>query len=221
MKRYRALRINSRSLDEEGIIRLIELFAQSTPGWIFPDKKSREYSALCGFPSCCLIHEPNILPKAAVHLTQYTTKKKPNGVYISNIVPLASNSLSISEYNGITEKFARQLRTRAMRDSAAIRITLTKPTVNLQDLIGSKIAWRLFQRHVSLFPESNHPNDIARLDAFICALSRYSRRHFDVDAFECLLCEELSWSREMASRYRIRVEIGLDVLTASRKINYR
>lgn len=220
MQRYRDLRITSQSLDENGIIRLIELFAQSTPGWAFPKEKSHEYSSLCTGPSCCLIHEPTTLPRAAIHFTEYKTRKKPNGIYVPNIVPLDRSSMSMCEYNGIALKFARELRMRAKQELASIRIVLTKPAACLRDIIGSKIAWKLFQHHVRLFPESNHPNDIGRLDAFICALSRYSRHKIDLDAFEHLLSEELGWLESMASRCRNRVEIGLDVLAANRGFSH-
>ena len=126
-----------------------------------------------------------------------------------------------SEYNEIALRFARDLRAQARHEDTPIRAVLSKQKLGLRDVIGGKIAWKLFERYVSLFPESSHPNDLARLDAFICALSRYSKRQFDLDAFELLLSEELGWSEAAASRCRTRVEIGLDVLSASKEFSPR
>jgi hypothetical protein len=217
MHRFRDLRITSHALDASEIIGFIEIFAQSTPGWSFPKEKSLEYATDCGgTPSCCLIHEPTTLPRAAIHLTLYKEKRKPGGIYVPNIIPLDRDSMSSLEYNGIALLFARELRLRARREEVSIQVVLSKPEVRLRDIVGGKVTWKLFQRYVRLFPQSHHPNDLARLDAFTCALSRYSKRRFDLEAFEFLLCEELGWSRAMASRCKTRVEIGLEVLAASR-----
>lgn len=218
---YRELRITSLALKENEIIEFVENFAQSTSGWSYPEEKSQEYATLCGVPSCCLIHEPPSLPKAALHLTLHKSKGTANGVYAPNIIPLDRNSLTRSEYNEISQRFARELRFRARQDGISIQIHLSRSKLGLRDIIGGKVAWRLFQRHIGLFPESSHPNDIARLDAFICALSRYSKRPFDLESFEFLLREELGWSELRALRCRSRVEIGLEVLAASREFNSR
>lgn len=221
MHRYCELRITSRTLDENEIIDFVETFAQSTPGWSYPKEKSREYATLCGVPSCCLIHEPTALPKAAIHLTLYKSRRTANGVYAPNIIPLDCSSLTTSEYNGIAQRFARELRFRARKKDVPIQVLLSKSKLGLRDIIGGKVAWRLFQRYIRLFPESAHPSDLARLDAFTCALFRYSRCRFDLESFEFLLSEELGWSGAMASRCRARVEIGLDVLAARREFNPR
>lgn len=221
MHYYRDLQITSRVLEESEIINFVESFAQSTSGWSFPKRKSHQYASLCGVPSCCLIHESSTFPKAAIHLTLHTTKRKVSSIYMPNIIPLDGSSLTRSEYNGISLKFARELRLRARHDKISIQVILSRASLGLREVIGGKVTWKLFQRYMCLFPESNHPNDLARLDMFICAIFRYSKRPFDLDAFEFLLCEELGWSREMALRCRARIEIGLDVLAVSRKFSPR
>ncbi len=218
---YRDLRITSRILNESEIIDFVETFAQSTPGWSYPEEESNEYASLCGVPSCCLIHEPACLPRAALHLTSYASKRAANGVYAPNIVPLDQSSMTVSEYNGIAQRFARELRLRARQEDISIEVLLSKSKLGLRDIIGGDVAWRLFRRHIGLFPESSHPNDVGRLDAFICAISRYSRRQFDFESFEFLLREELGWSVAMASKCRARVEIGLEVLAASKVFSSR
>lgn len=221
MNAYCELRITSRTLDKSEIIEFVEIFARSTPGWSFPKEKSQEYAALCGVPSCCIIHEPTVLPKAAIHLTLYKSENAASRVYAPNIIPLDRNSLTTSEYNAVVQRFARELRLRARQEGVSIQVFISKSRLGLRDIIGGKVTWGLFQRHVGLFPHSSHPNDLARLDAFTCALFRYSRRHFDLESFEFLLREELGWSEPIASRCRTRVEIGLEVLAASRKFNFR
>lgn len=219
MYHYRELIITSSALDDGQIIEFVETFARSTPGWLFAEMEGRQYAADCGSLSCCLIHETTTLPKAAIHLTQRKSKRMARGVYMPNIVPLDRSAMTTAEYNAVALRFARELRLRAREDGVFVRILLTSPTLTLRQLIRSKIARTLFQRYIGLFPKSNHPADLARLDAFICALSRYSRSQFDIESFERLLSTELGWSATMASRCRTRVEIGLGVLAANRNFS--
>jgi hypothetical protein len=117
MQCYRELRITSHTLDENEIIRFVGNFAKSTPGWSYPEKKSREYAAICGVPSCCVIHEPTTFPKAAIHLTLYKPKRMKNGLYAPNIIPLDRSCMTLSEYNRIAQRFARELRLRARNEN--------------------------------------------------------------------------------------------------------
>lgn len=219
MHRYRDLRITSRTLDASQIIAFIVCFAQSAEGWSFPKEKSEQYAEGCGGPSCCLIHEPTAssLPRAAIHVTNHRRYTTLSALYVPNIIPLTVNKISVEEYNAIALHFAHCLRLRARAEDVAIRVALSKENVGLRDIIGGKISWRLFNQYISLFPESFHPNDLARLDAFTCSVSRNSRRYLDLDLFEVLLRDELGWSKMMASRCRGRVEIGLAVLAVNRK----
>jgi hypothetical protein len=221
VKAYRELRVTSPTLDDNEIIAFVEGFAQTAAGWSFPEIQSREYAHYCGCPSCCLLLEAPTGLSAAVHLTSSGADNRAKGVYVSNIVPLKSASLTRDEYNRIAVKVARDLRMQAKQSNAQVRITLSKENLGLRDIVRSKVAWRLFVRYANLFPESSHPNDIARLDAFTCALSRYSRRTMDFDALEHLLVEEMGWPAAIASRCRHRVENGLDILSANKAVSSR
>ncbi|MDG4601352.1 MAG: hypothetical protein P9C48_01300 [Defluviicoccus sp.] len=213
MKRFRDIVLASRALDAGAIARYIEMFADRSPEWTFPAEQSATYQQMCQEPSCCIICEDNSLPRAAIHMT----KARENSLYTANIVPLHQDNLSIDQYNAIGTKFARSVRTYAKTTVTAIAVTVSKAEISLADVVTGQIPRRLLRRYLSQYPLSHHQSDIDRLDAFICSLSRYSRKPFDIDAFEYLLMEELYWSHGDARWCRTRVEIGLDVLAANRK----
>jgi hypothetical protein len=210
MKRIRKLFLSSTVLSEASVAQYIESFAELTNGWSFPKEKSIQYARGCGVPSCCVIYMRGTLPRSALHLT----KRDSGGLYVSNIVPLESSQLSLSEYNAILSIFARELRAHAKADETAIRVSVSKENIFLRDLISGNVSWKLFNVYINAFPLSHHPLDTRRLDTFICAIARYSRKAFDADAFHQLLIEELDWPAEEAKRCRQRVELGLEVLAA-------
>jgi hypothetical protein len=145
------------------------------------------------------------------------TRNANNSLYVANIIPLACSELTPNEYNALVGAFAGAFRAHTKRSAAQIRVTLSKADVGLADIVPGKIPKSLLDRYLAVHPLSYHPSDIGRLDAFICSLSRYSRKQFDIDAFETLLIEELGWSSNAAKWCRSRVEIGLAVLAINKK----
>lgn len=215
MMQHRDIVLVSPSLDAQEIARYAEMFAYQCIGWMFPAEQSVAYEQKCQKPSCCIVVESGILPHAAIHMTM----KRGNSLYVANIVPLDQNELSLAQYNAVATEFARSIRAYAKKTETPIEIKLSKAEIKLADVVTGKIPKRLLDRYLSMYPLSYHPLDMDRLDAFICALSRYSRKPFDLEAFEYLLKEELDWFDSDAAWCRNRVEIGLAVLTANRKYN--
>lgn len=213
MKCFREVTISSAILDESLLVHYIESFAAQSDNWHVPKAKSAEYARLCGAPSCCLLSKRNTLPPAVLHLST----RKSGGLYVTNIVPLKAGQLSLSEYNSLIIAFAQELRAKSKADGIAIRITQSKETVTLRDLITGKISRKLFNQYVNAYPLSGHSADTKRLDKFICSIARYSRRPVDLDAFQQLLAEELKWPKVEAEKCRKRVEIGLEVLAVYKK----
>ncbi|TXI44936.1 MAG: hypothetical protein E6Q50_17215 [Lysobacter sp.] len=213
MQRYRDLKVSSPTLNAASLVAYIESFAKSTGGWEFIEEKSALYAAESGKPSCCFISASATHPRAALHLTVF----RDDTLYMPNIVPLEKNSLTKDEYNTIAARFARELGARSRSDNMKINLTMSKATIHLRDLISGKKTWRLLRSYLDAFPHSHHPNDIRRLDNFICALFRYSRKTFDASAFEYLLQEDEKWPVDEAARCRHRVEIGLEVLEANKR----
>lgn len=213
MKQYRDIVLSSQKLDAHSIARYIEMFADRSPGWTFLRDKSVAYEEMCQEPACCIVIANDVLPRAAIHML----KKRENSLYVSNIIPLDQSELGLDRYNAIAAEFACSIREDAKKTKTRIVVKLSKAKIKLADVVTGKVSKKLLDRYLSLHPLSRHPLDMGRLYAFICSLSRYGRKPFDLEAFEYLLEEELGWSHSEAEWCRIRVEIGLQVLAANRK----
>jgi hypothetical protein len=213
MKRHRSLTVSSSTPETADLARFIEASVQRTPNWECPVDKSREYEKLCGAPSCCVVTDEPGLQRSAVHLSEH----RPGSLRLTNIVPLILYELDIDQYNAVASAFARMLRSQARADKRDLRVSLTKDTIRLDDVVTGKYPARFFRQFLAAHPLSGHPSDVDRLDKFICSVSRFSKKAFELDAFQSLLVEELNWPEEKAHWCRSRVEIGLEVLAAYKR----
>jgi hypothetical protein len=213
MKRHRSLTVSSSASDTSDLARFIEASAQRTSNWACVLEKSREYEKRCGAASCCVVAEEPGLQRSAVHLSEH----KPGALRLTNIVPLVLYELDIDQYNAVASAFARMLRSRARTDNRELRVSLTKDTVCLDDVVTGKHPTKFFRQFLAAYPLSGHPSDVDRLDKFICSVSRFSKKPFELDAFQSLLVEELNWPKEKAHWCRSRVEIGLEVLAVYKR----
>ena len=213
MKSYREIIIRSSTHDANYIARYIELFAEQSHDWRYPQEESSLYEKNVGRPSCCIVTNTSSLQTAAIHFVE----KSDRSLYMNNIVPLSAGELNIEQCNAISEYFAKSIRNHARASGAHLQIALSKDEINLDDIVTRKIPKKILKTYLSIHPLSHHPSDIGRLDQFICALSRYSRKRIDLDAFQALLMEEHRWSSKDANWCRTRVEIGLEVLAVNKK----
>ena len=213
MKRHRDISVSSAKLDAAGLARYIELFAQRAENWTCPLDKSLEYERACGEPSCCIVVNVPGLEHAAVSLTMVG----PNSLRTTNIVPLQLNELNIDQYNAIAAEFVRDLRRQSVFDKQEIRVALSKDNVKLKDVVTGKYPTKFFKQYLGAYPLSGHPSDVGRLDKFICSIARFSRKPFDLHAFQYLLIEELGWSVAEAQECRSRVETGLEVIATYKR----
>lgn len=214
MKRHRDVTVSSFSLDAANLARYIERFAQSAAYWEFHAEQSHAYEVTCGEPSCCVV--ATALPESA-RAAVFLTKSGPRSLRTTNIVPLESYKLDVDQYNTLAVRFTKSLRKQVAADQQEIRVSVSKGTLSLNEVVTGKCPTLFFRQYIGAYPLSWHPSDVDRLDKFICALARYSRKNFDLDAFEHLLIEELEWSSSDAARCRSRVEVGLEVLAAYKK----
>ena len=213
MKCRRKAVVASTAHDAVALVRYIEAFADRASGWEFPAEKSAKYEQTCGSPSCCIVTASNALPRAAIHLS--VPREGARSLEVTNIVPLVAYQLGVDEYNAILVAFGRALRASGRRDAIPLRVTLSKADVRLADIVTGR-PWKYLQRFLAAHPLSGHPSDMQRLDEFICSLSRYAKKHVNLETFQLLLMEELGWSKEDASWVRSRVDVGLDVLSINK-----
>jgi hypothetical protein len=212
MKRYCEISIHSSTQAANYLARQIELFAQKSSYWRCPSEESSLYEENIGYPSCCVVINNDLLQHAAIHFTQ----KSDRSLYLANIVPLSIGKLDVEQYNAIAEYFAKSFRKYARLTTLPLKISISKTEIKLDDIVTGKISKKLLKTYLAIHPLSQHQLDIDRLDLFICGLFRYSRTHFDLDAFQALLIEELGWSSTDAKWCRTRVETGLKILSVNK-----
>ena len=213
MKRHRDITVSSPSLDAAALARYVESFADRTPNWNCPREKSQAYERACGEPSCCVVVNAKGLGHASVSMSKSGT----NALRKTNIVPLDLYQLDIDQYNAIAAEFSKALRRQVGQDKKDVRVSISKGSASLADIVTGKYPTQYFRQYLGAHPLSGHPSDVDRLDQFICSLARYSKKPFDLNAFEYLLVEELGWSEAQAETCRSRVEIGLEVLATYKR----
>jgi hypothetical protein len=138
-------------------------------------------------------------------------------LYLANIVPDQMGDIGMAEANEIALHFAHSFTQFVKNNKLKVRVVCTPEDIGVADILRDKRTRRLFDRFMAVNPRSSHPNDIHRLDLFICGLSRFHRGTFYPERLRSLLMEDFGWSYDDASRCSARVEVGLAVLDANRK----
>lgn len=209
MKSRQKVFIKTGSISDDETINFIIAFALETVGWEFPEEQSDRYAIAAATPACKVVltgSSPSVSSTVAV------MKKKDGIFYVPDIIPIADDCLTVTQYNAIAVTFGVSLRRYFKKHQVPVSVSLPSSEFRIENIIRSKKARNYFDKYLQQYPYSFHPSDIERLDKFICALVRYSRGIMDFDAFEQYLIEELGWQHKYAKRCRERVEIGWDIL---------
>ncbi len=213
MKRFIDVYIDIQDLTDSDFIESLVAFTEQAPEWAYLEKESKNYAAVAGEFSCSILKVGNQnQPAVAI------TKKKDRTYFIVNIVPKKSPEIGISEYNDFARSFAKDLRKYTKDHGLNIKIKTTKEGVDLKDIITGSRCRSAFEKYMALHPRSYHYLDIERLDIFTCCLSRYSRKSFDSEMLRGWLMEAKGWPEKDAEWCAKRIEIGLDVLSANKKL---
>ncbi|WCN10875.1 hypothetical protein [Marinomonas mediterranea] len=133
---------------------------------------------------------------------------------VHNIVPQCSDGLSVETYNQIAASFVNDFK--AFSKGENIRVIISNPNPSIKDIISSNVPRQAFEDYLNQHPLSFHPLDIARLDSFICAFARYSKKPMNSDLLGAYLQEQHSWTPEHVSWLVNRIEIGLEIIKAYR-----
>jgi hypothetical protein len=212
MRVHREVHLKSGRLADEQIVEVLRRFGQQVTGWSFMQNESEEYSRHMGAPSCMLVlHDGQFQPAVAL------TKKREGVYYVANIVPGESDHIPMTEYSTLARRFTEDFRRFARSEGIPISISVSDDNAGLTAIIPSPKARQFFERYLHGYPTSYHPNDIKRLDIFICAASRYCRRDIELDRLQTYLVEDLKWSAKDARWCRDRIEAGLDLLQVNRR----
>lgn len=209
MQRHHEVRLTSRSLPARDILLACLRFAKESDGWEPHPSGLHEKSSVIG-AHCMLVHtEP---PAAGVALV--ADDENARALNITNIVPRDIGHLPVEPYNRIAERFAADFRRFIRREQLDVKIKLTAFKLSFETAIPSPRCREFFRRYLAHFPQSFHPNDVERLDTFICALHRFNG-NVDLDALAAYLMTQRQWTREDARMVCERIRIGRDVLAVN------
>jgi len=212
MKRFIDVFIDIKDLSDSAFVESLIAFAEQSPDWKYLNEESARYATMAGEFSCAILKIDNpSRPAVAI------TNKKGRIYFIANIVPKEVSRISMSEYNDIARSFVKDIRKYARDHDIRLKITVSKESVDLKDIITGNRCRLVFERYMALHPRSYHSLDIERLDMFICCLFRYSKKTFDSEILRGWLMETKGWSEKDTEWCTRRIEIGLDVLSANKK----
>lgn len=183
-------------------------FAADTAEWIFDEEKSASYSDdLPDSVGCVLLLNGNEwMPGIAI------CEEWSGHCRIANIVPKRTGTMPTDEYNQIAQKFYAQVREWSNKRNRGLRLAISKTDLELEDIITAEIPRKCFKVFLNNYPLSHHPNDISRLDRFICSVSRYSRRSINWEYLGEYLCEKKHWPEDGVDWCLNRIRTGLEII---------
>jgi hypothetical protein len=214
MKAYQELNLKLKEVSDSEFIDIIINFTQQVKNWTYLEKESKKHIEETGKPSCILFldddhHKPNFL----------ITKRKDQFYYIGigNIFNSQHGYIPMLEYNALLRHFYQDFKGFIDSNSHKISIEISKEDIGLQEIISSPKARGFFGKYLIFLPLSYHPNDIERLDSFICAASRFCKKSIDIEYLERYLIDDLNWTKDDAKWCCNRIQIGLAILKVHKK----
>ncbi|NIY85212.1 hypothetical protein [Vibrio hepatarius] len=197
------------SLGVDWILSKLQEFTNTDTSWTFELAKSKTLAG--GAPEGKAIVLTKIYEFMHVALCIFGSSSKC--LKVSNIVP-QRDGLSVETYNQIATSFANEFKVFAKGEN--IRVLISNPNPSIKDIISANVPRKAFEAYLSHYPLSFHPLDVARLDNFICAFARYSRKPLDSVLLGAYLQEQYGWTSEQANWLVNRIDIGLEVIKAYR-----
>lgn len=158
------------------------------------------------FLDSCIIHRHDLEPFPVLAFAS----GDGGTLYLANIVP-KEGIFDVDLYNFFATEFYHEFK---KFTSANVKIRITKPVADLNDIIPGKKTRTFFEIYLNQHPTSFHGHDIRRLDNFICALFHFSRGRLNCARLERYLVLELGWKREHAKWCCDRIMLGMDILSA-------
>jgi len=212
MRMFRDLSVSSRTLPEAVVYKSLREFAIRTPRWCFIHTKSCEYTLYTRNLSCILNY---VHSKGKVYSIAVTGE---GGVFkVVNIIRYGKSRIGIDEYNIVASIFSSLYKRFVAANRLAVEVVLSKAELDLADIIPGPKARECFEDFLAHSPLSGRPDDLRRLDAFICCLGRYAKRPVETHHIKHYLLRKKRWSEDAAEWCRQRIEIGLDILRANRE----
>lgn len=203
MREFQDLKI---TINKNDIEEFINYLGQQPGNWQRDFSKEHDVTKFTDGMMFCF----NYMLNDEVHSSLWLAEKEKDTLYTSNIVPVMTNRLSISEYNEIQRKFCSELLSKADK-KFKLNIELSKETIELEDLVSSEAAQALrsFSRLANKSTGHAHPLDQKRWFEFI-KLTAESSYKISPEQLEKFLVED-GWSEnssiELACDYEYSIEL--------------
>jgi len=173
MKRFADVEFTNPNNNAEVIAQGLVAFVRTSKDWNFLDEASAQYSHAVAGPA--LMAESAIDAESGIAVAIAERHGKLGKLEILNVVP-SKGQLSVEQYNGVAKRFVLGFRRYSRQHHLPVfaQYSVPTPPTSLHQIIRGNRTRRLFEHW--LFPGSiwgtptiSHPNDIDRLDDFICA----------------------------------------------------
>jgi hypothetical protein len=211
----------SQSKSAESIACAITEFVRACTQWRLLEAESAEYARSLSQPAL-MVESTMGNEYAGIGVAIAEPHEKRGQMRIYNVVP-RQGQLTVDQYNCVVKRFVVAFRRFSKKDRLGISTHFKIPRVptKLHEIIPGSWTRRFFERFLAPgmvwgTPTTTHPNDIERLDLFICALHRF-RSHVHLAALGRWLMEEKRWPQKDADWTCNRIQIGLEILDVNNR----
>lgn len=212
MRTFRELSISSRGLTEAQVYGALRRFALAAAKWYFIHSKSCEYTLYTRNLSCILNY---VHSRGKAYSLAFTAEQ---GIFkLVNVIRYGKARIDIDEYNIVASIFSSQYKRFVLAQGLPVEVSLSKPELDLKDIVPGRKARELFEDYLGHAPLSGLAADVRRLDLFICCLGRHARRPIATAHVKHYLVRKLRWDDAAAQWCASRIETGLAVLRANRE----
>jgi hypothetical protein len=200
----------------DAIAAALVAFVRGSPEWRLQEAQSAEYAKGIGHIALIIEGAPGTeYSNVALAIAEAVDQRC--WLQIWNIIP-RRGELTVKEYNTTARHFVAGFRRFAKkhRVGTVARVKIASIPTDLRRIIPGARTRTLFERFLAPgfiweTPTTTHPNDIKRLDTFICAIHRYHAR-VHLPALRDWLMSERRWPREDADWTCGRIEVGSAIL---------
>ncbi|ODW12768.1 hypothetical protein BBL81_16650 [Vibrio parahaemolyticus] len=139
----------------------------------------------------------------------FSSFDSPNTLSLNNIVPLyVVDALSIVDFNDAANHFYKTFGSYCKSTQNSVRITITKESYELHEIITAKYPLELFELYLKS-PCTWHHSDQEILDRFIASYVRHARKPFPSLYIQEYLESECDWHSDRVDRLINYIETGI------------
>lgn len=207
--------INFKELDALDISNVCRIFADSENHYTYLEDESMKCSDLTA---------TNTIIMRLNNSALFFVIQKDNLIY--ELFISSQEEIKLTHYNDLICFFANKFRKFVYENNLPISVYKSRKTVNinLDKIISAPKVRKYFESYLNngtnFFDSSrmqNHPKDIERLNNFIIAAHRYSKKKINLGLLKLFLVKERKWHSSDAELLCNKVSTGLSILEANKK----